>query len=89
MLFPDVHMFFPQFAEQVLKKFMKEASIEVKDYVVYAESEFRNMLTLEQVCQYEAALFGEYRLKQLGLSDPAALHPEKLQTAVTKLCSED
>jgi transcription initiation factor TFIID subunit 1 len=28
-------------------------------------------------------------LKQLGLSDPAALQPEKLQTAVTKLCQDD
>jgi hypothetical protein len=35
VLFPDVHLFFPQFAEQVLKKFMREANQEVKDYLVY------------------------------------------------------
>ena len=79
-------MYFPQFAEQVLKKFMREACQEVKDYVVYAEAEFKNMLTLEQICQYESALHGEYRLKKLGLLDAASLHPDKLMNACARVC---
>ena len=48
---------------------MKEANQDVKDQVCFATAEFKNLLTLEQICQYEACLYGEYQLKQLGLTD--------------------
>ena len=35
---------------------MREAHIEVKDQVCFAETDFKNFITLEQICQYESCL---------------------------------
>jgi len=50
VMFGEVHFYFPQFGEQVLKKFMREAFIEVKDQICFVETEFKNHITLEQIC---------------------------------------
>ena len=68
---------------------MREAQIEVKDSLCYAETEFKNFIILEQICQYESALYGESRLKQLGLQDVSTLQIEKLSAACNKLCLDE
>lgn len=65
---------------------MKEANIDVKDSVCFVETEFKNFITLEQICQYEACLEGDYSLKQLGLKDVGSLLIDKLSAACNRLC---
>lgn len=78
----DVNMLFPFFGEQVIRKFLKEANIEIdREGCLYVAvvpmlgEEPKNFdaskeycfLTQEQICQYESSLKGDTSLKAMGI----------------------
>jgi len=99
----DVNLLFPFFGEQVIRKFLKEASIEIdRDGFLYVpvspmvadESRFDAgkeycLLTQEQICQYESSLRGDTLLKVIGLQDPANLNPDKISAAANRFCMDE
>jgi hypothetical protein len=79
--------------DQILKKIIKDISVEVDRNQVCALTETdtedarRAKLTPEEICQYESALFGEYQLKLRGIDE--ITNADKISYAVNKFCLEE
>jgi len=90
--FPEVNSYFPMLNDQVLKKITKEINLEVDRSQncfltePYSEEQFKNLITPENICQYESALFGEHQLKQIGIL--SLTNADKISFATNKFCSE-
>jgi transcription initiation factor TFIID subunit 1 len=53
----------------------------------YKDEQFRQLITPEQICQYESAQFGEQMLKRVGIRD--ITNADKISYATNKFCSEE
>ena len=73
--FREVKHLFSYLTDQMLKKFMKDISVEVnRDQICsstgqLSEETKKNLITPEMICQYESALYGEAMLREKGIEN--------------------
>ena len=90
--FIELHALFPGINEQIFKKTIKEIGVEENTakmcYLrnVSQEKEEKMLLSPEQICQYEAAIYGLNKLHKFGIMQ--LVSPDKLTYAVNKFNSE-
>ena len=90
--FIELHALFPGINEQIFKKTIKEIGVEENTckecYLrnVSLEKEEKILLTPEQICEYEAAMYGLNKLHRFGIIQ--LISPDKLTYAVNKFNSE-
>jgi hypothetical protein len=53
----------------------------------YKDEQFKSLITPENICQYESALYGEHTLKTVGIRD--ITNADKISYATNKFCSEE
>jgi hypothetical protein len=83
---------FSYLTDQMLKKFIKDISVEVnRDQVCSSTSQLSdetkaNLIRPEEICQYESALYGEAMLRIKGIDN--ITNADKISYASNKYCSE-
>ena len=96
LLLSDISQMFP-LPEQMIKKFIKEISVEVdkQGWCTYNDREGQkqltdvpvsNLITPEKACRYESAQFGAAMLKIRGIKN--ITNGDKISYASNKYCSE-
>ena len=96
VLLSDISQMFP-LPEQMIKKFIKEISVEVdkQGWCTYNDREGQkqltdvpvsNLITPEKACRYESAQFGAAMLKIRGIKN--ITNGDKISYASNKYCSE-
>ena len=85
---------FNVFNEQVLRKSLKDAKIEIDkngcatiDKSVSVEDRIKSIISPENICQYESSEFALRRMKKLGIR--YITNSSKVSYAVNKFCSEE
>jgi hypothetical protein len=90
--FREIQHLFSYLTDQMLKKFIKEISVEVnRDQVCsstrqLSDETIKNLITPEMICQYESALYGEAMLRQRGIEN--ITNADKISYASNKYSSE-
>lgn len=91
--FSELNKFFSYINDQILKKIIKEINVEVdRNQSCFLPQEckdeqFRQLITPENICQYESAQFGEMMLKKVGIRE--ITNADKISYATNKFCSEE
>lgn len=91
--FFELNKFFSYINDQILKKIIKEIHVEVDRNQTcalaqeYKDEQFRQLVTPENVCQYESAQYGEQMLKRAGIRE--ITNADKISYASNKFCSEE
>ena len=87
VLLSDISQMFP-LPEQMIKKFIKEISVEVdkQGWCTYNDCEGQKQLTAEKAYRYESAQFGATMLKIRGIKN--ITNGDKISYASNKYCSE-
>ena len=92
--FDQLKKYFNVFNEQVLRKALKDAKIEIDKNgfasiheSVTVQDKIKTIISPENVCQYESSEFASRRLKKLGIR--YITNSQKVSYAVNKFCSEE
>jgi hypothetical protein len=89
----ELNKFFSYITDQILKKIIKEINVEVDRFQMcslaqeYNDEQFKQLITPENICQYESAQYGEYHLQRLGIRD--ITNADKISYSTNKYCSEE